>query len=315
MCCVLPGCHLCKWLCLISLSVCLAVVSSEGFASDAESFVTAKWSRLDYSADSWMGGNSLFVQVTPGGHSAFEKPVDGLGVQLQWGIGKGDFELFKRLKMRLHYPDGRVVEPEREFGPYGVSGYAYRHFLFPYDDNSLTEAWFELQIDDRTFWFDVPYGFTRNPEAPMPPSDPDGKPQGFVPAMSRMKKEDDIIRWSSVLYQFGSIQNGWDLAVSIRHGGMGGRVNLRRKEGRWAIHTPVTALKVEMENGESIVGEQIASQLEAPDNREDEFKFDFKPLSGRAWGKLVVTVDNVRLSQVVSLGTLLQGMWVPPGSR
>lgn len=284
-------------------------------AVGADSGKPIPWSLLDYEMNiPCLPGEKLAISVTPGAYDTRSLKVD-----LSW-IDRGDGgPAFDRLKMRLHYPDGHVIEASYASGPFMVTAGVLmhlQHFVFPYGDNTLTEAWFELRADDRTYWLEVPYGFTRNPEYPPPPSDPKAEDSPFAPAMFQMRKDDDIVRWSSVQYKYGPIQNGWDLEVNIAHrGDIRCQVKLRRPDGRWAIHTPVTTVRVERDNSGPMVGEQISSYLRHPNCREDEFTFDFKPLTGRSWGNLIVTVDDKPYSRTISLGTFLEGIWVRPSSR
>lgn len=307
--------HVGLWAAFFGLLFVTSPVATTAFGE--KNRVPAKWAVLEYAYKNWLGGDALTVRLMPGDNFAFPTEV-GLKVDLQWLVGNGDQKDFEDLKLRLHYPDGRVVDSVKESGPFVVTAGVLvtgRSFVFPFGDNALTEAWFELRAGGQTFWLEVPYGFPRNPEDPMPPSDPNGKPQGYAPAMTPMKKEDDIVRWNNVQYRFGTIQNGWDLEVNIAHRGPIRCVTkLRRPDGRWAIHTPAISVRVDKDNGGAILGEHISSRLESPTCREDEFEFAFDPLAGRSWADLIVTVDGVPQTRAISLGTFLEGMWVPPSS-
>lgn len=221
-------------------------------------------------------------------------------------------------KVRLHYPDGRVLEPEFEALPGKVSmGIVMdiRWYTFPFSDNTLTNAWLEVRIDQNTYWYEIPYGFTRDPAAPVPPSDPKAAPAGYAPAMKDSPKDAQIVRWQFVRYDFGTIQNGWKLQADLTNDGERGcLLHLRRADGPWDFHAPVTKVKVEPETGVANAAEQSAERLSPhhPQEREDEFLFRFKPLSGRGWGTLTISVDDQSYPALISLGTFLPAIWNDP---
>lgn len=221
--------------------------------------------------------------------------------------------------VRLHYPDGRIVEPKgKPLRIVVATGniFTINDYAFPYGDNSLTEAWLEVRVESQLYWFEIPYGFTRNPEAPLPPSDPKAELVGFAPAMKDSPKNAESVRWSAIQYDSGTIQDGMKLEVDlINRGDIRCVTRLRRENGQLNIHSPLTKVVVVMDNGGKLIGEQVASVLPKKHVREDEFNFHFEPLAGRGWGNLVVTVDDKPWSGVISLGPFLQGMLVDPWRR
>jgi len=290
-----------------------AVLGGGAPAASEEAPRRAEWERIDYPTVELpsLPDNELALQLRPSSDEVwpglfFQVSLDGPDA-----VPRG-----KHLQMqaRLHYPDGRAVEARQSFS-IGVSSGAtrwIRFYVFPWSGNTLTEAWLELRVDKRTYWYEIPYGFTRNPADPLPPSDPKAPPADYVPAMKAAPKDSEIVRWKTIAYDFGTIQNGWKLAAELR--GLGELqcvVKLARQDGPWSIHHPLTDVKVAMDNGGALIPDQTGSHIEfGRRDREDEFTFDFNRLTGRGWGDLIVTVDGEARSWTISMGPFLVGEWV-----
>lgn len=290
----------------------------------AEERMPGQWTRLEYAMRlTGLGGGELAASLTPEVQFA---PVSlektGFTVNLSWFPRDGNMEAYERLRLRLHYPDGRVVEPSYSSPPVTVTSgvvISLRSFVFPWGRNALEEAWLELEDGDRTYWLEVPYGFTRSPELPLPPAEiTDETTPSLAPAMLQAASKDvEIIRWWKVRYDFGPIADGQQLEVDLTHAAC--TLRLRRTKDRWSIHDPITTVRLEKTDGETIVGEQIAARINdaklSPSEREDEFTFTYSPLKGRTWGDLIVTVGETSLRRTIPLGTFLEGMMSVPSDQ
>lgn len=227
-----------------------------------------------------------------------------------------------RWKVRLHYPDGRVLEPEQVWGPDAVSSGVItlgRGYIFPLGDNSLTEAWLELHLGENTYWYEIPYGFTRDPDAPVPPSDAKAEQAGYVPAMKvSPAATSQIVRWSKVNYSLGTLPDGATLQADLKNGGdLTCLLRFRHAGYEWEFHRPIATVKVIPDTAAPIAGWQFAERIDPgiPSNREDEFRFRFPSLHGRGWATLEVRVDEQPVTATISLGTFLPGMWVDPWGK
>ena len=126
---------------------------------------------------------------------------------------------------RLYRANGEIVEPTEE-GKELLNAPAYISTVsipgkepnpqvmtyFPWGTNSLEESWIEVTMGTERYWVEIPYGFDRNPNDPLSPSIQDGPPK-FVPAMKSLTDHDHEMRWQTVHYDLGALQNGWRLSL------------------------------------------------------------------------------------------------------
>lgn len=322
----------------VALLWCLAgdmVVASErsDVQGSPEFRKAAMWTNIKYPGVAMpsLTDDKLFLSIEPT-VPAFQVSRNGVlqeskrelafTIKLTWNGGEDNAQkLYEtgQMTLRLHYPDGRIVEPKgKPLRIVVATGniFTISDYAFPYGDNSLTEAWLEVRVESHLYWFEIPYGFTRDPEAPLPLPDPNAEPARFAPAMKDSPKNAESVRWSVIQYDFGTNQDGMKLEVDLlNRGDIRCVTRLEREGGRLDIHDPLTKLAVDMDKGGKLIGEQVASALPQKHVREDEFDFDLQPLAGRGWGSLVVTIDDQPWSGVISLGPFIEGMWVDPWRR
>ena len=217
-----------------------------------------------------------------------------------------------RTSVRLHLPDGTIVEPKDKMdGPPPATGggggvTVDRIFNFPWGPNKLDEAWFEFRIDNRTYWIEVPYGFSRDPAAPLAPAEPNAGPPALAPAMKKIAPEDRIVPWTKIDYDLGPIQNGWRLSFAISNPfDTQCMVTLYSEEWlhggkQWKLDKPKTTAQIIEDGGGVVRAKQIGARL-AEDNlrRVDEYSFFRWPTEGRDWGTLTITVDGKPKTAVI----------------
>ncbi len=214
----------------------------------------------------------------------------------------------KQITVRLHAGD-KVVAPQPDTlgGPVGVGNgrsmtFSYMH-AFPWQQNALDEAWIELRLPGQTYWVELPYGFARDPSAPLPPQDKKrGDPAASAPAMKTLGKNDRIVSWLSVQYDLGEIQNHWRLSVNMANPfDAQAEVELYREDSAvgksmylWDLHEPRTAISIRYL--ESNVLASMARCIRLHDDgfrRSDYFHFNRDPSDdGRCWGTATVTVAD-----------------------
>jgi hypothetical protein len=204
----------------------------------------------------------------------------------------------ERMSVRLHLPDGRVLEPHNPFRQMGVISMsggqsASRVGQFPWGGNVLEEAWFELKIDGRAYWIEVPYGFTRDPMAPLPPAMPEANAAALAPAMAKLGPEDRVVPWSKVDYDLGAIQKGWRLQAEARndeeHTWF---ATLYRESAPWDVNETKTWPRIVDDNGARVEAKHIGSRVPDIFRLRHEFSFATYPKDGRSWGTLIVTVND-----------------------
>jgi len=211
-----------------------------------------------------------------------------------------------RMSVRLHLASGTTVEPTNTprdspagFGGGGGTTYS-RISFFPWGPNQLEEAWFEFRIDDRTYWIEVPYGFTRDPSAPLAPSEPNAGRPALAPGMTKIAPEDGVVPWTHIEYDLGLIQNGWRLLVQQSNPfDAQCLVTLYREDGSWKLDRPKTSAQIADAGGGVLTAPQVAARITDPFRRVDEYSFPRYPHDGRGWGTLTIAVDGKPTTAVI----------------
>jgi hypothetical protein len=127
----------------------------------------------------------------------------------------------KSFDVRLHHGDGSVTDGKSASGENwdGAGNQTDMTmsltYEFPCGRNSYDEAWIEWRLPNQTFWFEIPYGFTRDPVQPWPSPDPSRSEPHLASAMNNLSASDQLIPWRSVEYDLGEIQNHWRLTARM----------------------------------------------------------------------------------------------------
>ena len=223
-----------------------------------------------------------------------------------------------RLTARIHRSDGTVLDltPEEQKDltrPIGITtaglgsnrqpDYQTNAF-FPWGPNTLGESWIELNTGKETYWLEMPYGFDRNPNDPLPPAQPGGAPQ-LAPAMKNLTVNDHIVHWRDVQYDLGTIQQGWELGVHQTNSD-DTRCNVGVYQGMprvgWSPTPPNLAVALsDLDNKAAPVnGTLVPSQ--SPSRVPEKghiFQLDCPDDNQRGWGKIVITVNDKSYRLVV----------------
>lgn len=242
---------------------------------------------------------------------------DGQGFRIDiMGIAQG-FGFFKTnsITARLHRANGEIIESTAEgkkllnspISTDTLSRTPQVITYFPWSANTLEEAWVEVAIGSERYWLEIPYGFCRNPNDPLPLSIPGGAPKSFS-AMKSLTEHDHVIHWRDVHYDLGKIQNGWRLSlIQSNPFDAESEVELYRDDDAvgksmylWDLHTPRTALRVVNANGRMINGFCVEIRLhEDGMRRSDTFKINRNGDDSRSWGKIEISVDDKTYQVVV----------------
>lgn len=213
-----------------------------------------------------------------------------------------------KITVRLHLPDGKVVEPKVDALRGGVGfgnsrGVTYHYpYKFPWSRNVLEEAWIELRLPERTFWVEVPYGFLRNPTAAQTPLEARSGPPKLAAKMKDMDKKDSIVPWHHARYDLGPIQNNWHLSVSLANPfDAQAEIVLYRDSSQvgksmylWDLHSPRTTIRIK-QPGDAVLQSRCISLRLHDDGmrRSDSFKFNRNPGEDeRCWGTAAIKVDD-----------------------
>jgi hypothetical protein len=170
---------------------------------------------------------------------------------------------------------------------------------FPWGKNILEGAWIRVSIAQENYWLEVPYGFDRDPKDPLPPAIP-GKAPKPLAAFAKFSSHDHLVPWTTVSYDLGTIQNGWQLTFDQSNDGDGKtEVVLYRDDSAigksmylWNLHSPAT--RVQAIDSDGTVIDSIGINIHLDEDgfrREDSFnmnRYGFDDM--RCWGKIEVTV-------------------------
>jgi hypothetical protein len=232
------------------------------------------------------------------------------------------FGFFKTnvITARLYRANGEIVEPTQEGkkllnapistswaallpnGMYAPQVMTY----FPWGTSALEESWFEITIGPERYWIEIPYGFDRNPNEPLPPSIPGGRPK-FVPAMKSLTDHDHVMRWQTVHYDLGVIQNGWRLSlIQSNSVDAESEVVLYREDVKigtatsWQTNSPATALRVVDASGKIIVSHCTDVHIQDGGmERSNKYVIARNGDDQRCWGQIEISVDDKSYRVVV----------------
>jgi hypothetical protein len=212
--------------------------------------------------------------------------------------------------VRLHRSDGQVISlpPDDRRGQVGWSsgglgGASFDHvYFFPWQENTLEEAWIECRLPSRTYWIEIPYGFTRNPTDPLKSIKTLTGSPVLAPSMQSMGEKDQILPWVYATYDLGEIQNRWRASVQVSNpGDAKAEVVLYRNDGAvgrsrylWNIQAPRTSIDIADPSGRIVTALAMGTRLhEDGMRRSDSFAFN-RDVRGeeRSWGTATVRVDD-----------------------
>ena len=224
------------------------------------------------------------------------------------------FGFFKTnvIAARLYRANGEIVEPTEEGkkllnAPISVSTFSYPGMepnpqvltYFPWGTNALEESWIEVSMGTERYWVEIPYGFDRNPNEPLPPSIPGGPPK-FVAAMKSLTDHDHVMRWQTVHYDLGVIQNGWRLSlIQSNSVDAESEVVLYREDVKigtatsWETNSPATALRVLDASGTIIGSHCIDVHIQDGGmERSNMYNIARNGDDQRCWGQIEISVDD-----------------------
>lgn len=190
-----------------------------------------------------------------------------------------------KIRLRLHFADGSIVAPQHsDFDkPFPRWSHTGRNWhgrfscFFPWGKNQMQEAWLELTFPERSYWLEIPYGFTRDPSSAKLPASKSGRPK-LAPAMKTLPKNAQIVNWKGVFYKIGEVKN--DFWVSLQHSNpfdAHSQISLGREVAtrRWSLNSPRTSVSIRRKNGNTLKSRAVGIRLSESDSyRTDSFNFN-----------------------------------------
>jgi hypothetical protein len=174
-----------------------------------------------------------------------------------------------------------------------------RTFILPWARNGFDEAWIECRLPSQTYWIEIPYGFTRNPEDPWPPTEERRGNPLFPAVMEGLPDNDRIVPWLHVDYDLGEIQNHWRLSAKLANPtDPAAEVVLYHEPGvgssPWSSDTPKTSVEIKQTGARDLTGPRAGFYLNGLLERNDVFRLgrDDSPAAGRGIGWVTIHVDE-----------------------
>jgi hypothetical protein len=210
-------------------------------------------------------------------------------------------DVFEPSTVRLHLPDSVVAESPDLLGLRGLGSVPMKDARFDWQGNTFDEAWVEVDLGDAgRYWLEVPYGFVRDPAAPLPTSDARTTAR-LAPRMSTLGPRDHLVPFRHARYEVGEIQNGWRLAV-IASNPFDAHVELElyredvvigESAYRWSLLEPRTDIEIVGHVGGLARSMQMESRLHEDGMRRSDHFTVFRRQDGRrGWGTIRATVGE-----------------------
>lgn len=246
----------------------------------------------------------------------------GQGLQLNIDADASDTKreapailLQKPIAAHLYRENGEIInsvggnlDRPRGMSDMGSTGWSIST-IFPWGKNTLDAAWIKVDLGTERYWLEIPYGFDRNPQVPLPPAQSDAGPK-IIPAMKALTNHDHVLQWKGVVYDLGKIQNGWSLSLIQSNPGDGeSEVELYRDDeaiGKsmylWDMYSPRTKVYAIDSDGTRIQSHGVNIHLDEDGfRRRDLFKMNryISDVDNRCWGQIEIKVDDKSYRVVV----------------
>lgn len=192
-----------------------------------------------------------------------------------------------------------------------IGGLETKHsFAIPWGPNEFDDAWVRLDLKDRTFWVEMPYGFTRKPDDPPAPADT----QRADPVTTPFKKngmgpDDLVIPWEYVSYRWQGVKGAGN--VTIRLGNSFDAMTeliLWRFEGS-DVREPHCSVTNVIKPGYEKAGQCISLSLEksSTPSRSQMFRFTRGSDESRHWCDVQVSVGKEKHTLMVPSSLICYG--------
>ncbi len=280
--------------------------------SESNSIRQVRWRSISYPEMPIPGASDkkLSFRVSSGGEGGSNGEPEHLRFDLIWGglnnVPPPDsLSHPEEIRVRLHLGAvGFVTEARTESKGWvgvgnGHSSTFSRMFVLPWTQNRFDEAWIECRLPSQTYWIEIPYGFTRNPEDPWPPTDERRGYPVFPEIMNGLPEKDLIVPWLHVDYDLGEIQNRWRLSVKLANPfDRGAEVVLYHQpdvgEPPWNDDTPKTSVEIKRTSARDIGGGRTGFYRSGTLERFDVFRLghDNSGALGRGIGWITIHVNE-----------------------
>lgn len=208
---------------------------------------------------------------------------------------------------RLHRANGEVIDrsTDRSTGSNREKTRNMR-MAFPWGPNELAECWMEVTLETEHYWLEIPYGFDRDPNAPLPAPSGLGGPK-TVSAMTLLTAHDHVLGWKNVFYDIKKLNSDLDVSLvqsspfECRSKLILSKRTSETAEIPWDLFTPKTSVQILDAEVKAHAAKCIQIQiLEDVFQRVDSYKLEpFLGSDTRSFGNVQITVGSETVKIVV----------------
>ncbi|HWB04044.1 MAG TPA: hypothetical protein VG796_13535 [Verrucomicrobiales bacterium] len=167
-------------------------------------------------------------------------------------------------------------------------------FTIPWGPNAFDDAWVRLDLKDRVFWVELPYGFMRDPKDPPAPEDPKRESPKTTPfSQKKPGPQDLIIPWEYVSYRLGKFREGGSVIVNVANT-FDAMTELVLWNFSGGVREPECTVANVIVPGYEKTGQCISLTLEKSSDpfRSQLFRYSRGSGDGRHWCQVRVTVEK-----------------------
>lgn len=281
-------------------------VSLLGNESADQSDWIHRWGLAHYSTSSEITGLSFLGTVV--------QRETGLGVQITLPGGKEAQE--QSLTLRIVNEQGISYSPMQGnpipfMGGFarGPSDHGQWIYMaeFKWPGNATDAVWIDLQLKGHQFLMELPFGFFRSPEAPLPDLGQSGE-VSLPESLREQAAKSTLLPWTLIDYDLGTIQNDWRLSLRMQNGDRPTTelvlykedVILGHSKEAWKLEEPSTSIRIQ-EGTRPPLAAVLLNQRIHNDNmrRSDVYHWPASPNVTRMWVTLLVRVGGREVQRQV----------------
>ncbi len=213
-------------------------------------------------------------------------------------------------KIFLHTADGRIRRPlgdlkvAKDWNQESRQWNASASCSFTWTRNDFDEAWIEFRTPKNVYYFELPYGFTRDPRTELCLPSPRGYPE-LADSIKPIERGSQVIWWHHVEYDFGEIEPGWQVLLWISNPfDMRTSVMIRPLTELRELpeHLKKIQVKLHQPGRWDNVARQLSGSLypDSPDLSIDsiESNFNRNPNDDRRWGHFELSIGDRKFTTV-----------------
>lgn len=214
-------------------------------------------------------------------------------------------------KIFLHSADGRIrrsigdLVVVKDWNQESSEWTAKATCSFPWTRNDFDEAWIEFRTPKKVYYFELPYGFTRDPRSELCLPSPRGYPE-LVDSIRPIERGAQVIRWHHVEYDFGELEPGWQVLLWVSNPfDMRCTVLIRPLTDVRELPGHLKKIRVKLHQPErwDNVARQLLGRLypKSPNLSRNSIESNFprNPNDDRRWGEFELAVGDRKFTTVI----------------